>query len=61
MCVICLEILKNKMTLNEAKANVGELIGLESTDEEFEHYSDLLEAIENDDTDALNEVLDEKA
>ena len=60
MCIICIEIAKNSMSLSEAEKNLKELIGTEQTDEEFNHHSDLLDSIENNDLDELSVILDEQ-
>lgn len=39
MCIACVEIMNSRMTLNEAKVALEELIRLD--DEDNEHYKDL--------------------
>ena len=56
MCIICVEIFKQKLTVSEARRNLMELIGTEESDKDFEHHVNLLDAIENDDSEVLESI-----
>lgn len=61
MCIICIELVKQKMTMGEAKRAATEIIldVEDSNSEEFDHYSKLIESIRDLDLEKLGEVLDE--
>gem|GEM_PF-3816653 len=55
---MCVEIINERMRMEEAMRNVGELIRSAKDYEEFEHYTELSEAILTDDDEKLKKVLD---
>lgn len=57
MCMICVDLIKQRMTLQEAKKNAREM---NYTREGSDHYAELEQAIEKGDMDRLNEMLDEE-
>lgn len=60
MCVMCLEIMKQQMSLNDARRNLGEVVSEKrESSETLNHYRKLKEAIEKMDIDELTEVLKE--
>lgn len=59
MCMICVDLIKQRMTITEAERNVGELVSTAKDDKEWVHYTDLQRAIEELDLDVLGEVLEE--
>jgi len=60
MCIMCIEILKQKMSLHEAERNLGEMVNdRRETIETHNHYRKLKEAIDIMDLDYLGEVLEE--
>jgi len=61
MCIICIELIKTRMTLKEAERAVMELI-LTSKDQDREtkeHWIKLRSALKNDDLDSLDRTLEE--
>lgn len=60
MCIMCMEIIKQKMSLTEAYRNLGEVINdRRETQEAINHYKELREAIDNLLFDELAGILDE--
>lgn len=60
MCVICLDIIKQKMSLTEAQRNLGEMVNdRRETVETLDHYYKLKEAIDDLHFDDLADILDE--
>jgi hypothetical protein len=60
MCIMCIEIMKQQMSLTEAERNLGEVVndGREKL-ETLNHYRKLKEAIDLMDLDYLGKVLEE--
>lgn len=56
MCIICIELIKHRMTITEAGKAAKECNG---TEKSSEHMRELEEAIENLDLEKLGELLDE--
>jgi len=56
MCMICVDLIKQRMTLVEASRNAREM---NTTRAGSDHYMELEQAIENLDLDKLAKVLDE--
>lgn len=54
MCIMCIEIMKQQMSLTEAGRNLGEIVNDLNKDS---HYGKLKEAIDEMDVKKLNEVL----
>lgn len=52
MCIVCVELIKQKMTLREAESNLREIASDDA------HMNKLLEAIEELDLETLAEELD---
>jgi len=48
MCTVCVEIMKDRMTLKEARRALFELIGTEEDLDKFSHYSEMYEAVIDD-------------
>lgn len=66
MCMICVELLKQKMTIPEAERAASELVRSSLIDDpkkfdwtKQKHYKKLKEALENLDLEKLNDVLEE--
>lgn len=66
MCIICLELLKHRMTINEAERAASEMVWAMLIDDpekfdykDYQHRKRLKEALENLDLDKLGKVLDE--
>lgn len=60
MCLICVDLIKQKLTLNEAMRNAQELGHTEVENwEQRQHYQDLHDAIYDGDLERLDEVLKE--
>jgi len=59
MCLICSELIRQKMTLLEAERNLGEMVNnpKESLDK-LQHYARLKESIEQMDTEELDKELE---
>ena len=58
ICIICMELIKQKMTISEAERNLGEMVNdRKETIDNLNHYGRLKEAIEI--MDYLCEVLEE--
>lgn len=59
MCIICAELIRQKMTLLEAERNLGEMVNnpKESLDK-LQHYARLKESIEQMDTKELDKILE---
>ncbi|MHA1676046.1 MAG: hypothetical protein ACTSU6_02595 [Candidatus Njordarchaeales archaeon] len=60
MCIICVELLRQKLSIPEASKNAREMLSGAKNNEEFWHYEDLLEAMDNDDFDKLDKILEEQ-
>lgn len=60
MCLICVELIKQRMTLTEAKRAAGEYSRVEGESrDQDKHISDLYDALTRDDFEKLGELLDE--
>lgn len=60
MCIVCVELIKQQMTITEAEKNLGELVSdRKASVDEVIHYGRLKEAIEDLDLDYLDVVLNE--
>jgi hypothetical protein len=55
MCIICVELIKQKMSLPEARRNLREII--EASSDDFIHQYELWRAIDEDNFDKLSEIL----
>jgi len=55
MCMLCVEIIKGRMTFAEARRAIGEI----SMDERSEHEGDLLEAVVEEDLEKLELALED--
>lgn len=58
MCLVCIDLVKFKMTITEAERNLGELVATTPQKSLQRHYKDLLEALSNLDTDILRTYFD---
>ena len=59
MCIICSEIIRQKMTLFEAKRNLGEMVNNPNeTVDKLQHYARLKESIEQMKTAELDKILE---
>jgi hypothetical protein len=59
MCIVCVELIKHKMTLLEAERNLGELGRVEKDREKAEHYQNLHDAIKDMDVEEIGWLLEE--
>lgn len=60
MCIICVELIKQKMSIMEAGRNLGEMVNDKREDPKtLKHYKKLKEAIEFADWDELEELIEE--
>lgn len=60
MCCLCVELIKQRISLStEAERAARELLHSSDDWDEMEHYAKLLGAIENLDLEALAEILEE--
>ena len=60
MCLICIELIKQKMTIPEAGRNLGEMVNdRKETIDKLIHYGRLKEAIDALDLDYLDTVITE--
>ncbi len=59
MCMICVELIKQNMTMLEAGKASDELIVTAKPEEDTTHYKDLKESIEEMDIEKLGNVLEE--
>jgi len=61
MCIICVELIKQRMTLLEAEKNIGELLWTTKREDidDILHLLELNESIINLDTERLDKVLTE--
>lgn len=60
MCIVCVDLIKQNMTVGEAERNLGELINNRNeTIDNLVHYGRLKEAIDILDLDYLGVVLEE--
>ena len=60
MCIMCIEIMKQKMSLTEAERNLSEVVNDRREKlETLNHYRKLKEAIDLMDLDYLSRVLEE--
>ena len=65
MCLICIELIKHKMTMGEASGAVQEMIYEYDEDasdyevKEQDHFEDLLHALQALDLEKLDKLLDE--
>jgi len=53
MCLVCIDLVKLKMSVIEAERNLGELIQIAPDYRTFRHYSDLQDALRVMDEDIL--------
>lgn len=60
MCLVCVDLIKQNMTILEADRNLSELISVAKTRRELYHYEDLQDALDELDEDILKTYLDEK-
>lgn len=65
MCLICVELIKQRMTIPEAERAARELVVLTPQDlwakDSLEHTIELLESLEDLDLDKLGKVIEEGA
>jgi hypothetical protein len=59
MCIICIELVKQRMTITEAERNVGEMVSTAKDDKDFDHYVELDEALYELDLEKLGKVLED--
>jgi uncharacterized protein YaaN involved in tellurite resistance len=60
MCIICVELIKQQLTITEAEKNLGEMVNdNRETLEKLNHYRKLKYAVEELDIDELDKLLDE--
>ena len=58
MCILCVELIKQKMSMDEASRAAGELLFFtELPEDDVEHIYKLKEALDNLDLEALGELL----
>ena len=48
MCIMCLEISKNRMTIKEARSALTELVATTTKEDELKHYKELAEATDEE-------------
>ena len=48
MCIMCVEIFKNRMTVREARTALRELVATATKEEDLEHYKELSEASDDE-------------
>lgn len=59
MCIVCVELIKQNMTVYEAERNLGELGRTERDRKLAKHYKDLHDALYVMDIDKVNEIFEE--
>jgi len=59
VCMVCIDLIKQSMTIIEAERNVGELLWTTKDNTEFRHYMKLSRSIKNFDLKELDEALEE--
>ncbi len=59
MCIMCVEIFKNRMTVSEARRALVELIDFESDDQKLAHYQKLANLSDDDLVKYANETAEE--
>lgn len=57
MCIICVDIMRQKLTIPEAERNVGEFIMFPPVEDDLAHYVELADALDEMDLDKLGRVL----
>ena len=60
MCLVCVDLIKQNMTILEADRNLSELVEFAPTKRIKRHYEDLKEALEELDEDILKTYLDKE-
>lgn len=58
MCIVCVDLIKQNMTVLEADRNLSELIMFAPTKQEKRHYKDLKEALSELDEEILKTFFD---
>jgi hypothetical protein len=58
MCLVCIDLVKQNMTILEADRNLSELVAFAPTKRELRHYKELKEALEELDEDILKTYFD---
>ena len=48
MCIMCVEIFKDRMTIKEARSALTELVATATEEEALEHYKDLANATDEE-------------
>jgi len=59
MCIICVELMKQRLTYREAESASREMVVTAEPQEDVSHYKELKESLESGDFDKLGEILDE--
>lgn len=59
MCLVCVDLIKQNMTVYEAERNLGELVRTAKTSAEFNHYWELMDSLREVDVNRLSQVLDQ--
>ena len=60
ICIVCVDLIKQQMTMFEAEKNLGEMVtNTRETPEKTSHYRRLKYAIEQLELDEIGEILDE--
>ena len=60
MCIVCVDLIKQNMTISEAERNLGELVNdRKETLTKLNHYDRLKEALEQLDLEEAGKILDE--
>lgn len=61
MCMFCVELIKGRITLDDARRNLKEIIAVKFEQGTLtKHMIDLSEALEEDDLQALGKILSEE-
>ncbi len=59
MCIICVDLIKQKLTVLEAERNVGEFIMFPPVEDDLSHYTELADALDEMDLGKFGEGVDE--
>ena len=59
MCIMCIEVFKNRMTVNEARKALVELIDFESDSDKLAHYQKLANLSDDELINYANETASE--
>lgn len=57
MCLVCVDLIKQNMTILEAERNLDELRWVSKDSSQSRHYHDLFEAVDKMDIDKIDQLL----